>query len=326
MSSISIIAPVYNGIKYLEGFLESVLSQTFEDFELILVEDGSEDGSAYLCDEYAKKDSRIKVIHKEHKGVSAARNRGIEIAQGEYIMFADCDDRIHPDICRVFYDAAEREKADICMGCAIEGEVYETQIFKQIGNNSYECISEKEDRLKRIYNSDKHKYWVVWCKLYRKELFDKVHFEEGKKYEDNALVFRLLYAANKILDFDETFYFYQINRNGITKSDCSVGHLDLLWAYEEQIKFYKEINDEWMLRTMAVRYLRACSDFYYKFKPMRKMPEVEEKLKQKIHDGFKEYGEQFELSVNELPNVFKILFPVKYFFYVAGEKIKRIFL
>ena len=123
MSEISIIVPVYNVDQYLENCIESILNQTFKDYELILIDDGSTDKSGEICDKYEKKDNRIKVIHKYNGGLSSARNAGLDLACGKYIGFVDSDDSIHPEMYEILYDLQQIYNADISV-CSFK-KVYE---------------------------------------------------------------------------------------------------------------------------------------------------------------------------------------------------------
>ncbi len=321
MCLISIIVPVYNMEQHLEECLKSILTQTYRNYEIILVDDGSTDSSGLICDKYAKKFSKIKVIHKENGGVSSARNCGIDFANGKYIMFVDSDDRIHPQICQCFGKIAIEEKADIVMGKAIEGSEFSEDMFADKENFSYKVLAEKKDRLKMIYFEDKHKYWTVWCKLYNKKLFEQTRFEEGKMYEDNGVVFKLLYDAKIVIDVDEEFYFYLINKSGITKSSFSKSFFDVLWAYELQIDFYKEHDDNYMMRTIVCRYLQTCADYYYKSKNILNNDKYAQDLKEKMKIGMDKWEKECDLDISEIPNVYKILFPIKYYQYAVKKRL-----
>ncbi len=315
MCMISIIVPVYNMAQYIDSCIKSILDQTYSDFELILIDDGSTDESGFICDNYERKFSQINVIHKENGGLSSARNCGIDVAKGKYLMFVDADDRIHPQTCYFFEKLAEEKHADIVMGKAIERNTFVDDMFPYINNCTYKIWTEKQNRLKEIYFEDKHKYWTAWCKLYRKEMFKDNRFEEGKLYEDNGLIFKLLYDANIVVDIDEIFYFYLINNKGITKKEFSKKNLDILWAYELQITFFKEHNDYYMMRIIVCRYLLTCAEFYLKKRDCR------EEMKERLRVGMNKWEKKFELKIQEIPNVYKILFPLKYYPYAAIKKI-----
>ena len=184
MPKISIIVPVYNVEKYLEKCVKSILNQTFTDFELILVDDGTPDSSGVICDQFAEKDERIKVIHKKNGGLSDARNTGIEVAKGEYIGFVDSDDYIAEDMYELLYTNIVNEEADLSI-CGIY-DVYENkEAQKRI--RQY-MILNKFEAIKVILEAKIVSVHAV-NKLYKKELFTHVRYPVGKITEDCSSYF-----------------------------------------------------------------------------------------------------------------------------------------
>lgn len=219
---LSIIVPVYKVESYLRRCVDSILAQTFTDFELILVDDGSPDGCPAICDEYAEKDSRVKVIHKENGGLSDARNAGLDIAQGEYIGFVDSDDWIHPEMYEVLYDHANRERADIAqikllqfldgtepLDISIEGQKTESLIF-----TNQQLVDE-------YYTSRYAVNCTVCNKLYRKEIFSHIRFPVGCYYEDSAIELRTYEAANKIVVTPIPLYYYRQRQGSIMHTNLN---------------------------------------------------------------------------------------------------------
>lgn len=322
MYMISVIVPVHNMEKNIKNCVESILNQTFREFELILVDDGSTDKGPEICDQYQCKYSQIKVIHKENRGVSSARNCGIEHAKGKYLLFVDADDLIHPQMLQLFFEAAEKENADICMGGTIEADEFKTSMFQKCEGN-YRCIEKKRDRLKNIYLSDKYKYWVAWGKMYKRETFNEKIFEVGKNYEDNGLIFELLYNANKIIDFEDKLYFYYRNPRGITKGDFSLKSLDIMWAFEKQLIFLQEHQENWMTREIFYRYLNICAELYFKTKNKMFTKQVSQEIKCKLNMGMQKWGNNYDFAIDEIPNVYKIVYPRKYYLYMLRKKINE---
>lgn len=202
MPRLSILMPVYNTAAYLEETVRSVLAQTFQEFELILVDDGSTDGSDQLCDALAAKDGRIRVIHKRNGGVASARNAGLDAALGEYIGWVDSDDLVHPEMFDVMLALIEQHKADIVQ---CEHTRNPQQMNKQLGE--IEILS-NIDSLKRIYRSDYTNACALWSKIYRKELFEGLHFTEGAAFEDDEVVPLLLERSRKTVFIEAKFYCY----------------------------------------------------------------------------------------------------------------------
>ena len=183
MAEVSIIVPVYQVENYLHKCVDSILAQTFTDFELILVDDGSKDRSGQICDEYAEMDERVKVIHKENSGPSDTRNRGIEQAAGNYFMFVDSDDYIAPTMVECLYQSILKENADIA-ACNFLYSFEDDRNQDFSTNIQWEVVSGAEIFYNRK-NDRSCGYWtVVWNKLYKSKVFGKLRFRAGKYYED----------------------------------------------------------------------------------------------------------------------------------------------
>ena len=183
MAQISVIVPVYQVEAYLPQCIDGILAQTFRDFELILVDDGSQDRSGAICDEYAGRDERVRVLHKENGGLSDARNAGLEQANGDYFLFVDSDDFIAPMMLERLYAGAQREGADLAI-CNFrytfdtkEKKDFSTAMTAEILRGAEIFYNRKNDR--------SHGFWTVaWNKLYKRETFGKLRFRSGKYHED----------------------------------------------------------------------------------------------------------------------------------------------
>lgn len=217
---ISIIVPVYKVEKYIHKCIDSILNQTFKDFEVILVDDGSPDNCGKICDDYAKKDNRVVVIHKENGGQATARNAALDIARGEYIGFVDSDDYIQNDMFENLYNACTIDEADISIIGTKEVNESGKVIHEYIPNN----ITFSEI-LKRAH---------PWNKLFNKKLFvdSDLSFYEGKYYEDLELVPKLFVKAKKVCTVKSIGYIY-LQRDGSTTSMKDKKILDMIWAYKE---------------------------------------------------------------------------------------------
>lgn len=208
---LSIIVPVYNVEPYLRRCIDSILAQTFTDFELILVDDGSPDNCPAICDEYAEKDSRIVVIHKENGGQADARNAGLDIAKGEFIGFVDSDDFIHRQTYEIALKIAEKYNADIVQWPWIE--------FFSLNEISVDMDSSSTVTVQEIINESNiaESYYpkicykvnaAVWNKLYVREIFDNIRFPKGLIYEDFHVTLPTLDAAKKLVFIEEKLYYY----------------------------------------------------------------------------------------------------------------------
>lgn len=215
MSQISVIVPIYNVEKYIHRCIDSILAQNFMDFELILIDDGSPDNCGKICDEYAKKDSRIHVIHKENGGLSDARNAGIDWAfehsNSKWITFIDSDDWIHPKYLKALYNAVMNTglNLSVCGFERTEGEnplVDESELMPEICNTeSFYC----EQNVNAI---------VAWGKLYKKEDFKTIRYPKGKLHEDEFTTYKILFKYKNVAFVNQPLYFYYQNENSITES------------------------------------------------------------------------------------------------------------
>jgi glycosyltransferase involved in cell wall biosynthesis len=235
---ISIIVPIYNTEKYLHKCIDSILVQSFRNFELILVDDGSTDESGSICDKYAKKDSRIIVVHKDNSGVSNARNAGLDITKGKFIGFVDSDDWIHKDMYKIMYDAICRYNAGIaeCRKAKAIDDNIEDEPLSDIEHNILTNLQASEN----LFAAEKNNSVVVWNKLYKKNIFDNLRFKKGVVHEDNFFTYIALYKAIKIVNINCALYYHRKTENSITNSTFGPRKLAAVDAYLEAMSFYRE--------------------------------------------------------------------------------------
>lgn len=250
---VSVIVPVYNAEVYLRKCIESIINQTYEKLEVILVDDGSTDNSGKICDEYSLKDNRIRVIHKSNKGLSDTRNKGIEIAQGEYLSFVDSDDYIDRDMIRYIVENMEQNKCDIGIcGWFLERE-------KDISICKFECS-------KMIINSEKCIEYLLsnnsfdnfMCnKIFKKKLFKNIRFPVGKKLEDLSVLYKIISEAESIYIESKPLYYYVLHDNSITSNlynqiDESVFD-EYIIRKDNLLKMYPNLKDK-----ILSNYFTAC--------------------------------------------------------------------
>lgn len=234
---ISVIVPVYNVEKYLNKCIDSIINQTYKNLEIILVDDGSTDNSGKICDEYAKKDNRIIVIHKENGGLSNARNAGIKNSQGLYTSFVDSDDYILPNMIDRLYKIMIQNQADIsiCNFTRSKEEMKE-ETTKKICIEKYS----QEDYLKKYF---KIKYqgceYYAWNKLYKRELITPDQYPQGLTSEDVLGTYKAILKAKKIVKTNEVLYVYRINEESITGT-FTQRDFDLLEIWNLVEKYSKE--------------------------------------------------------------------------------------
>ncbi|MBY3623492.1 glycosyltransferase [Acinetobacter sp. CUI P1] len=235
---ISIIVPIYKVQDYLAKCINSILSQSFEDFELILVNDGSPDNCAEICNHYSKIDSRIVVLNKQNGGLSDARNFGINIAKGNYIGFIDSDDWIEPDMYEVLHRLILKYNADI----AVCGH-YEVENKKIINNegfsNALNHYNSSQAVAKLLDDDDNVIHHFAWDKLYKRDLFKKVRYPVGKYYEDIFTTHKLLINSSKVVSINSPKYYY------LKRNDSITGLMNTEKLYDKfcaSLELYKNIK------------------------------------------------------------------------------------
>lgn len=254
---ISVVIPVYNVEKYFKRCIDSVLKQTYQNMEIIIVDDGSKDSSGSLCDEYEKKDSRIAVFHKENGGLSSARNFGLEKALGRYICFIDSDDFIDENYITIMYNKMIKSDADICY-CKSINFTDETKINLKVENEKT-VIIDKEEAIKQLLLKNGLIKNYIPHALYKKVLFDNIRFPVGSNFEDIATTYKILDASKKIIVTNKILYYYFINDNGITQKMKKQDIIDRFNNMNEREKFInqnyprlKNISDRYMFRIYLV--------------------------------------------------------------------------
>lgn len=250
---VSVVIPVYNVEKYLDACVRSVLGQTYADFELILVDDGSTDGSPALCDGYAAADSRVRVIHQKNGGLSAARNAGIRQAKGQYITFVDSDDFVSPVYIERLYRTIVEADADLCMGDIRRVSEKATPEAEEPGAfaDKPPVVFDNEEVIREVYGTAFHGAdFVSYAKLYRTDLFreNAIEFPVGKLHEDTFTTYKLMYFSKKILYLDEVLYFYRMREGSITNSAFSARRLDMLLGTRAVYQFFRSEDKPELMR------------------------------------------------------------------------------
>ena len=248
MEKISVIVPAYNAEEFLRRCVDSITSQTYKDLEIILVDDGSTDNTPSICDEYAEKEERVKVIHQENGGLSAARNAGMEAATTDYYVFVDADDEILPTMIDTLWYVMQETGADISQcglqpifGIEDREGVHESKVFnpKEVGDIE---VYEGNEKLLKIYDL-KPWSWVCvvqWNKLFKKSIFDEIRFPQGAYHEDEYVIHRELAAADKFAYVKTPLYMYYKHDGGITALKTAKRKHDVIEAMLDRVKFFQE--------------------------------------------------------------------------------------
>ena len=236
-SLISVIVPIYNVEKYLKRCIDSIINQTYKNLEIILVDDGSLDNCSKICDEYSKKDKRIRVIHKANGGLSDARNTGLDQAKGKYICFIDSDDYIDINMIKELYTNLVKTKSDISI-CDFVSFDEKTEKYNSYSNSIFIVKDSKYDLM---FNEYRLVTTVQWNKLFKREIFDNLRFKYGKIHEDEFIICYELEKANKISFLLKPYYHYYQRVNSIT-GKFSINNFDAIDAIISQIVFFRERN------------------------------------------------------------------------------------
>lgn len=326
MPEISVIVPVYKVEKYFDRCVKSILNQTFKDFELILVDDGSPDRCPQMCDEWARKDARIRVVHKKNGGAASARNLGLQIFSGKYVLFVDSDDTIPCDAMGKMYDYAQQYDCDIVEGqmCIVREEAGKE--IREVKKNVR--IYTRDEYLDAYlkFTSQKTRYFP-WAKLYSEKVARKIKYPEGLTSEDVEGTFRAVVASTRVVEISEIVYFYRMNETGVTFSPLSKTCQDMYIVWANVIEYAQKEAPEYVekckynlkridLPTYLSFVVRPIKSEYIEYSNV--MRECRKRLK-------KNY---LELIRGPLPLLRKIILiatvilPEKLFFSLANKNLK----
>ena len=306
MPRISVIVPVYDVEKYLKRCVDSVLNQTFTDFELILVDDGSPDNSGKMCDEYALKDSRVRVIHKENGGLSDARNKGIEWAfansDSEWLVFVDSDDWIHKNCLETYYNLTKTTDLQIFM----------SEIFMTSGDVSEEDIKGDIFSIERVedaFRNGKLDPPSVCGRFYKKELFKDIRFPYGKLFEDRFTSYKLLFQFEKVGVVNFPLYYYYMNEESITHARWNPKMLDNLEACENQLAFFKSKNNDVMYDYITNDYISQCIYNIKSIGDEKKYRKYKVLIRNKLRKTLKGEKRRMGFSLKKDFNTYKYAYP-----------------
>ena len=244
---ISIIIPVYNTEQYLNECVDSILAQTYGNWELFLVDDGSTDKSGGMCDDYAKKDARIKVLHLENGRQGKARNRALDKVQGEYICFADSDDCLPLNALEIMWKGIKKENVKLIQ-FASERISGGKRIFN-FSHREYIKMDAQSALVNYITANKEVIQHAPWAKLYKAELFEEVRFPENKIYEDSATIYKLIEKCDEVVYSPQVVYYARERDGSTTRQKIGRRNLDRLSVYEDmQMYFQTQSPNETLCR------------------------------------------------------------------------------
>ena len=305
---ISIIVPVFNVEKFLTACVESLLQQTYEKIEIILVDDGSGDGCPSICDEYAKHEPRVVVFHKKNGGLSDARNYGLMRSRGQYVTFVDSDDFVRSD----FNENLIQCEADISI-CDYKSVEENARIvdYIEVKNTNYnkkrKIIYSNEESLKFTYAPREHGMEFICCgKLYRKELFlnNNIQFPIGRLHEDIFTTYKLLYYSDKVVWSEHIGYYYRKRSGSIMNESFNIKRLDMVEATKEASEFFLEKGEK-ELADFAINFhvktcFRMCNALY-------REKSIEKKIATKFYHEIKS-DLKIKISESTLPIIKKFFY------------------
>ena len=315
---ISIIVPIYNVEKYLRKCIDSIINQSYSNLEIILIDDGSPDKCGKICDEYSKKDSRIKVIHKENEGVSSARNVGLDMISGKYITFVDPDDYIEKDMIKKLYDWIKEYDADISICGVINKDENYNILMKSKGQDI--ILLNRQDSFKELMEE----YYfnnVCWAKLYKADLWKDIRFNEKTKIaEDFEVLCEIFKKINKTIVNTNECYYNWLCRN---KSATKVGYNED-WQKEidmtKNVMKYIELTYPNIMESAIKRYIRINIDCITKIIKygynIEKIDTLKNNIKPYIINALKNRRIPFRMKIKLLilytnPKVYKIIIQLK---------------
>ena len=264
---VSIIVPVYNSGKYLRKCVDSILAQTFTDFELFLVNDGSTDDSPGICDDYASRDPRIRVIHQVNQGQSVARNNAIARMSGEWVLFCDSDDWIHPESLERLYNAAVENDTRISIAGYQETAGEDPEILPE--QLKVELWTPKDFYIQHYIHAT-----LPVMKLIHRDCLGDLRFPVGKYIDDEYIVYRILFTQERLAVIPAPFYAYFVNTASLTKRPWNPGRLDAWQAFEEQIVFFEALGDKELIYRRYREYLENALANYEGAREAEQTPEI----------------------------------------------------
>ncbi|HEM3684360.1 TPA: glycosyltransferase family 2 protein [Streptococcus suis] len=303
---VSIIVPIYNVEKFLPRCIESICNQTYENIEILLINDGSTDGSEQICMDFMKRDSRIRYFLKENGGLSDARNYGIERACGKYLAFIDSDDFVESDFILRLYDALVQQNASVAIAGFSKVDENGTILKKELLENE-ELVLTGREVCKKLHSEKGQVFVVAWNKLYKKELFSNVQYAKGKIHEDEYIVYQLFYDLDRIAVVNDSLYYYVERQESITRTQMTDLRFECLIEYQLlRIDFFNSKNDSELMTLNQQAFLLFVIQFLEQNRSEFVTPEKKARLRGLYTKIYKELMNQ-NSKVHFLHRLFYLL-------------------
>lgn len=315
MAKISVIVPVYNVEPYLRRCINSIINQTFDDFDLVLVDDGSPDRCGEICDEYAEKDTRISVIHQQNSGLSAARNVGIDWSFSEsdsdWLTFVDSDDWIHLEYLEILFREAVVHRTNVCI-CDFQ------ETTGKIGTTDV-CMEGIDITPEEFYDTKRINSTIACGKLYKKKCFEKIRYPIGKLHEDEFTTYKILFQFPFVTFINAQLYYYFKNEQSIMHTAWSHKRLVALEAHKEQIHFFMERGFHRAYLRSVRAYVGAICNNCELLEKEKSHYELKKKLKEELRISLKMY--RAEVPFNECRWAYVVAYPKFTRFYGSVERL-----
>lgn len=319
---VSVIVPVYNVEKYIRGCITSILSQTYKDLQVILVDDGTPDDSGKICDEFAQKDDRVLVIHKENGGLSSARNAGLDAAKGKYIMFIDSDDYIVDNAVEILVEECEKYDTDFVQFDTIHTTCPEYSPQHASENYGIEMLTDLRQMYWKMYKTLGP--GVSACtRLHKKDLFDELRFKEGIIHEDDHFTLYALQKAKSGLYLDAKLYYYIVHENSILTSRFSKKNLDVLYVLECRMQEFERLGFDDLAKYAKEQYFLKLANFWCYAKQL-KDKECLEIIENKLNNFKKRPDFGFSKKNALIYEISKINTKFLYVYYLYKKIMKQI--
>lgn len=318
---ITVIVPVYKVEKYLERCVDSILNQTYKDWVLLLVDDGSPDNCGKMCDEYTEKDNRIFVIHQKNGGLSSARNTGLnwfyEQNISDYITFVDSDDLIHPQYLEFLMNEISEKNVNISV-CSY------TRISVENSCKNYSNIVCELTGPEDFLVNHPWQYNYAWGKLYHKSVFEDVRYPVGKNFEDTFTTYKTLHKCENISYVDLPLYCYMPNEQGISRSPWKQSELVVFDAMQEQLQFYKEKGLQKAFEKERELFVHHHAYQIVRIKENKKDLKKNKKILQKIKKDLKKYLKENKniFNVHNMSYSYAAAYPMEMKLYALASTIK----
>ena len=326
MGVISIIVPVYKVEKYLKRCVDSILEQTFRDFELILVDDGSPDQCGRICETYAEKDGRIIALHRENGGLSAARNTGLDWmfanSESSYVTFIDSDDWIHPQYLETLLGTIEKNNAGVSVAGFQRMDEYQADTIDKLYRFPEEVMAAEDFFLNHEWDFN-----YACGKLYRREYFRDVRYPVGKNFEDTFTTYKVLFAGKTVAFIDFPLYYYFYNIEGISHSLWNPSELVVMEGIREQIRFYEENGFSRALEKEKQLYInhyayQICRIRANKLDRKKNMPYLKT-LKKEMFHLIRQNPEKY--GYKKMPQCYEAAYPrMMQIYHGAGKLIRKL--